>query len=31
VSLSLPPCLRRIKRLAEQGVIRRYVALLDAA
>jgi Lrp/AsnC family leucine-responsive transcriptional regulator len=31
VSLSPSPCLRRIKRLEEQGVIRRYVALLDAA
>ena len=31
VSLSPSPCLRRIKRLEEGGVIRQYVALLDAA
>ena len=30
VSLSPSPCLRRIKRLEEGGVIRQYVALLDA-
>lgn len=30
VSLSPSPCLRRIKRLEEQGVIRGYVALVDA-
>jgi len=30
VSLSPSPCLRRIKRLEEAGVIRQYVALLDA-
>jgi len=29
VSLSPSPCLRRIKRLEESGVIRQYVALLD--
>lgn len=29
VSLSPSPCLRRIKRLEETGVIRQYVALLD--
>lgn len=29
VSLSPSPCLRRIKRLEEAGVIRQYVALLD--
>ena len=29
VSLSPSPCLRRIKRLEEAGVIRKYVALLD--
>ena len=31
VNLSPSPCLRRIKRLEEAGVIRQYVALLDAA
>jgi Lrp/AsnC family leucine-responsive transcriptional regulator len=30
VALSPSPCLRRIKRLEEHGVIRGYVALLDA-
>jgi Lrp/AsnC family leucine-responsive transcriptional regulator len=30
VSLSPSPCLRRIRRLEELGVIRGYVALLDA-
>jgi Lrp/AsnC family leucine-responsive transcriptional regulator len=30
VSLSPSPCLRRIKRLEQAGVIRQYVALLDA-
>lgn len=30
VSLSPSPCLRRIKQLEDAGVIRRYVALLDA-
>jgi Lrp/AsnC family transcriptional regulator, leucine-responsive regulatory protein len=30
VSLSPSPCLRRIKRLEDRGVIRQYVALLDA-
>jgi Lrp/AsnC family transcriptional regulator, leucine-responsive regulatory protein len=30
VSLSPSPCLRRIKNLEEAGVIRQYVALLDA-
>jgi len=30
VSLSPSPCLRRIKRLEENGVIRQYVALVDA-
>ena len=29
VNLSPSPCLRRIKRLEESGVIRQYVALLD--
>lgn len=29
VSLSPSPCLRRVKRLEENGVIRQYVALLD--
>jgi len=29
VSLSPSPCLRRIKRLEEAGIIRQYVALLD--
>ena len=31
VNLSPSPCLRRIKRLEEAGVIRQYVALLDPA
>ncbi|MCG2584778.1 Lrp/AsnC family transcriptional regulator [Massilia sp. TS11] len=31
VSLSPSPCLRRIKRLEEAGVIKQYVALLDPA
>lgn len=30
VALSPSPCLRRIRRLEEAGVIRQYVALLDA-
>ena len=30
VNLSPSPCLRRIKRLEEAGVIRQYVALVDA-
>lgn len=30
VSLSPSPCLRRVKRLEEEGVISRYVALADA-
>ena len=30
VNLSPSPCLRRIRRLEELGVIRNYVALLDA-
>ncbi|MER1966960.1 Lrp/AsnC family transcriptional regulator [Castellaniella sp. GW247-6E4] len=29
VSLSPSPCLRRVRRLEEQGIIRRYVALVD--
>lgn len=29
VSLSPSPCLRRVRRLEEAGVIRRYVALID--
>lgn len=29
INLSPSPCLRRIKRLEESGVIRQYVALLD--
>lgn len=31
VALSPSPCLRRVRRLEEGGVIRRYVALLDPA
>ncbi|MEB0141161.1 MULTISPECIES: Lrp/AsnC family transcriptional regulator [unclassified Undibacterium] len=31
VNLSPSPCLRRIKRLEDSGVIRKYVALLEAA
>lgn len=31
VNLSPSPCLRRVRRLEERGVIRRYVALLDPA
>lgn len=31
VGISAPPCLRRVKRLEEQGIIRRYRALLDNA
>lgn len=31
VNLSPSPCLRRIRRLEESGVIRQYVALLDPA
>lgn len=31
VALSPSPCLRRVKRLEEAGVIRRYAALLDPA
>jgi len=31
VSLSPSPCLRRIKRLEEAGIIRQYVALLEPA
>jgi Lrp/AsnC family leucine-responsive transcriptional regulator len=30
VSLSPSPCLRRVRRLEEEGYIRRYVALVDA-
>lgn len=30
VGISAPPCLRRVKRLEEAGVIRGYRALLDA-
>lgn len=30
VSLSPSPCLRRVRRLEKQGVIRQYVALVDA-
>ena len=29
VGISAPPCLRRVKRLEETGIIRRYRALLD--
>jgi DNA-binding Lrp family transcriptional regulator len=29
VGISAPPCLRRLKRLEEKGVIRKYRALLD--
>lgn len=31
VNLSASPCLRRVKRLEEEGVIQHYVALLDPA
>lgn len=31
VGLSASPCLRRVKRLEEIGLIRHYVAILDAA
>src|ERR1700761_1144332 len=31
VGLSPSPCLRRVKRLEELGLIRQYVALLDPA
>jgi Lrp/AsnC family leucine-responsive transcriptional regulator len=31
VNLSPSPCLRRIRRLEESGVVRRYVALLEPA
>jgi len=31
VSLSPSPCLRRVRRLEEQGFIKKYVALIDAA
>jgi Lrp/AsnC family leucine-responsive transcriptional regulator len=31
INLSPSPCLRRIRRLEEEGVIRQYVALVDAA
>lgn len=31
VGLSASPCLRRVRHLEEQGVIDRYVALLDAS
>jgi DNA-binding Lrp family transcriptional regulator len=31
VSLSPSPCLARVRRLEESGIIRRYVALLDPA
>ncbi len=30
VALSPSPCLRRLKRLEETGVIRQYVALVDS-
>lgn len=30
VALSPSPCLRRVRRLEEEGVIRQYVALIDA-
>lgn len=30
VSLSPSPCLRRVRRLEDEGVIRQYVALVDA-
>jgi len=30
VSLSPSPCLRRVRRLEERGIIRQYVALVDA-
>lgn len=29
VGISAPPCLRRVKRLEDQGIIRKYRALLD--
>jgi DNA-binding Lrp family transcriptional regulator len=31
VGISAPPCLRRVKRLEDQGIIRKYRALLDNA
>lgn len=31
VGLSVSPCLRRLRKLEESGVIRKYVALLDPA
>jgi DNA-binding Lrp family transcriptional regulator len=31
VGLSPSPCLQRVKRLVEQGVIRRFAAIVDAA
>lgn len=31
VGISPPPCLRRVRRLEESGIIRRYRALLDAS
>ena len=31
VGISAPPCLRRVKRLEDQGIIRSYRALLDGA
>lgn len=31
VGLSPSPCLRRVKRLEEEGVIKRYTAILDGA
>jgi DNA-binding Lrp family transcriptional regulator len=31
VGISAPPCLRRVKRLEDQGIIRQYRALLDNA
>ncbi|MCK9550672.1 winged helix-turn-helix transcriptional regulator, partial [Aquamicrobium sp.] len=30
VGISAPPCLRRVRRLEESGIIRGYRALLDA-
>jgi DNA-binding Lrp family transcriptional regulator len=30
VGISAPPCLRRVKRLEDAGIIRRYRAMLDA-
>jgi DNA-binding Lrp family transcriptional regulator len=31
VGISAPPCLRRVRRLEEEGIIERYRAILDAS